>query len=426
LAYSAETTADGGLEIDVWDNNIPGHPESIFVEPNGTWTYDAPAADNLFPGDYSMSGASGYTSGKLAVLPLYDPTGLTFYPAFAGDNSGGVGTGSLVDVGAGVTISGITDAGNDPVDVEPVPADGSTPDNGEILDFPSDGGQVMLSGTDPSLDVRGANTFMTADAAGDTAGLMVSEDDQAGSITGSGAPVALSVGRSNQVAQSTGVGGLTYGSDGTITTTDDSSNATVDVEFESNGTLATATLSSGPTTPGGSMTFTPSEISAAETGATTSPVTTTPTGTSPKSGAGTIGLARSARVTKAGVAQLQLRCTGSPGDTCNGHLTLNVTVTKTTRRTVHGHERRVVIRQQIVIGSGTFDLEVKAPAVASAATVPSTTLDIQLSGRARALLREARDAELTALARALSAGQTIPLGKLSLHAPRAGPGRTRG
>jgi len=81
LAYSLSNLSDGGLAIGVWDNNFENSPTEIDVHPDGfVGTYSA-----VYPqGDYSwhvvMSGQPGDKLGLLAVLPLFDPAGLSFYP----------------------------------------------------------------------------------------------------------------------------------------------------------------------------------------------------------------------------------------------------------------------------------------------------------------------------------------------------------
>ena len=164
LAYSTESIANGGMQIDVWDNNFPLVPYAIDVHPDGTWTYGAPYSGGMFSGSFSLSGAPGHRHGVLAVLPLFSPHDLNFFPSAIG----GLGAGSLVDVSPGVSVDSATDADGFAVDVQPVVADAAVGDDGMILDLPSDRGEVTLSGADPALDVRGQDTYMTADASGPT------------------------------------------------------------------------------------------------------------------------------------------------------------------------------------------------------------------------------------------------------------------
>ncbi len=275
LAYSAEPLPDGAVQLDVWDNNFPGQHYAIVINPDLSWTYDAPYSNGDFQGNYSMSGAPGHALGLLSILPLYNPSGLNYYPAA----NGGVGTGSLVDLAPGTTLSSATDSAGNPVDVEPVLSNATVGDDGQIVDLPSDAGQVRLNGSAPSLDVRGASTYMTLSSTVSAEGLNVSEDEQGGSISATSSDIALTVGRSNQVAASNGAGGLMYANDGTISTVNDSTNTSVQVEFLYNGELIVTTLYSGPTTPGSGLTFTAAQIAAAEGAATAAKTTPSSTGT---------------------------------------------------------------------------------------------------------------------------------------------------
>ena len=261
LAYSAEPLGNGGVQVDVWDNNFPGTSYYIAVNPDGTWTYNAPYGDHRYSGAFSMTGAPGAGIGLLAILPLFEPRGLTYYPAA----TGGVGSGSLVDVGPGVTVTGIADTAGSAVDVEPVLADDTTSgDDGVIVDFPSDSGHLTLTGPNPSLQVRGANSYMTVNATGDSGPVTAFEDDQAGSVGATGASVALSVARRAEAARSTGASALTVATDGAVAATADGSGTmTLTVTSATGPTPITGTLYSGGTTPGQELRFTAQQVAAA-------------------------------------------------------------------------------------------------------------------------------------------------------------------
>jgi hypothetical protein len=262
LAYSLSNLSDGGLAIGVWDNNFENSPTEIDVHPDGSWTYSAVYPQGDYSGTLSMSGQPGDKLGLLAVLPLFDPAGLSFYP----QANGGLGQGSLVDVPAGVDASA-TDANGDPVDVEAVTSDAlTTAAGGEVIDLPSDAGQVTLTGTAVSIDIRGPSAYMSLSAPSATSAtpLTVSEDDQAGSIQATGVAADMSVARGDIVINSTGAGGLTVGPDGSVGTSDDSANVDLQVQFVgSDGNVDTASLYSGTATSGGGLSFTPQQVATA-------------------------------------------------------------------------------------------------------------------------------------------------------------------
>ncbi len=259
LAYSLEVAPSGRLQIDVWDNNFPGHPYSIFVEPDGTWTYDAPYSGSTFTGTYSLTGAPGYTLGLLAVLPLFDPTGLHYYPSA----TGGLGSGVLVDVPPEDEVAEATDADGRAIDVEPAPADEPGASNGEVIDLPSSAGSLQVTGNDPGADIRGEHAYMTAQEEGASSPLQIVTDDSAGSVLASGAPVKLSVARGSRVLSTTGAGGLSVAPDGTVVTTKDSGTLTVELEYAWGEGVAKTTLFEGPVTEA-TTTFPASEVAAAE------------------------------------------------------------------------------------------------------------------------------------------------------------------
>jgi len=237
-------------------------------------------------------------------------------------------------------------------------------DDGQIVDFPSDAGQVTLNGSAPSLDVRGANTYMTLSSTAPANGLNVSEDEQGGSISATSNNVALTVGRGNQVAASNGAGGLTYGSDGTISTTNDSADTTVQVEFLHNGELVTTTLYSGSAVPGSGLTFTAAQIAAAEAAASagTNTTTTTTTTTNPPAPP-SVGSARVGSVKVGGSAvNEEVSCTGASSATCELTLTLTVTETLKGGKVVgvsaskRKKKRPKTVKRTVTVGSATVTL----------------------------------------------------------------------
>ncbi len=257
LAYSFETIAGGGLKIDVWDNNFPGEPHYITVNSNGTWNYlEAPYPTNngyrYFGSTYSLGGASGYSLGNIEVLPLYTPSGLHLYP--------GQGR-SIVDVGPEtVASSAIDENGDEPIGQ--LTASGSLEYAGESLLYDTEGGSLEIAGAHPGLDVRGAETYMALEASGP---VQVADDAEQGSIGATGAPADLLVGRSDLKVESTGASSLALSRQGAVSAVaNGAGNAEVTLSFEDGGSLDTATLFSGPTTPGENLNFSAAEVAAAQ------------------------------------------------------------------------------------------------------------------------------------------------------------------
>lgn len=284
LAYSMEPLSGGGLKIDVWDNDDPFVPYAIEVAADDSWDYNAP--DGPFQGEFSMSGAPGEDLGVLAVLPLFNPTGLTYYP----EANGGLGSGSLVDVGPEESVASARDGGGEPVDVEPITADGGG-DNGAVLDLPSDSGEVELEGDDPSLDVRGEHTYMTAESSDADGPVTFSTDEREGAIEGDEGGLVLSVARGQRVVTSEGAGGLEFDGSETVITRDASAHLRLVLEFPAEGSVVSTTLFDGSTSPGSGMEFSSAQLGAAEeeASARTAPAggsdTAPPTATQPASGA---------------------------------------------------------------------------------------------------------------------------------------------
>lgn len=258
LAYSFEELSGGGLKIDVWDNNFPGTPYSIIVNPDGTWNYeDAPYPTNngyrFFGATYAMYGKAGYARGNLYALPLYVPSGLHLYP--------GSGS-SIVDVGAGTVASDPQEGGGGEPQGQ-LTLSNSLEYEGESFLYESDEGSIDIGGSEPRLDVRGADSYMTLDASGATE---VTENAAQGYIGGSGALAELTVARDEIVVASKGTSSLAVSGEGGVqAVTDNSGEAQIKLKFDQGGSIGTATLFSGPTTPGATLAFSPAEVAAAQT-----------------------------------------------------------------------------------------------------------------------------------------------------------------
>ena len=108
LAYSAQNTETGGFKMDVWDNNFPRQTHTITVDADGDWRYDAPYRNGFLQGERSLAGSAGIPEGDIAILPLYHPSGLHYLP----QPTGGLGTGTMLDVPAGTVASDIVDSGS--------------------------------------------------------------------------------------------------------------------------------------------------------------------------------------------------------------------------------------------------------------------------------------------------------------------------
>jgi hypothetical protein len=408
LAYSAEVENDGTLQIDVWDNNFPFTPYAIDIQPDGEWTYNAPYQNDDFDGEFSMSGAPGDNLGEIAVLPLFKPTGLQFDPSEAGT---GLGSGSLVDVAPGTAIANATDANGDPVDIEAIASGATVEDDGAIVDMPSDAGSLELSGPDPSVDVRGANTYMTADASNSSNPVTVDENDETGSIGASDPSSELGVSRGEQEVTSTGVGELTVASDGSVSTSSDSGDVDLEVHFDEDGTPITVTLYSGAATPGGTLTFTPAQIAAAEAAAVAAQSNPASGSTTPArgvtayaSGVGTLRIGARANVSNSGVARIPLVCSGAKGTACAGKLVLTAKVKTKVTRKVKGHLKILMRIKVLTLGSAsynlsggtseTLNLELSKPGIALLDTAPQRRLRVQASTRPTAVRATTQTVEL--------------------------------
>jgi hypothetical protein len=252
MAYGVEGLAGEVLKIDVWDNSYPGVPSYLLVNPDGTWSYSRAPFPNGTA--FSFQGGAGGATGGLFALPLYRPVGLHLYPAPRA---------AIVNVAPDATAT------------NPLAGDGSTPSsqltvssstgyNGESLSYASDDGSLDLSGDDPGIEVRGANVYMSLDAAGP---VHVEEDTGAGSVSGTGAPVSLTVARGDVLISSSGASSLAVDQAGAARATADASGTTqVVLKFNDHGSLGSRTLFSGATGPGQVLTFSRQEILRAELG----------------------------------------------------------------------------------------------------------------------------------------------------------------
>ncbi len=269
LAYSAEPRSGGGLSIDVWDNNIPGEQRTFDIDRSGSWTYDGADVDRWAQGQWSMSASGGHPKGYLSVLPLYTPFDLHFFP----EHVGGVGSGTYVDVPPGSTVQRAVDAAGAEADIEPVATGVADGDGGAIIDLPSDGGQVTLSGARPSLGVRGADTSMTADATGTTASqeLTATTDQQAGAISTTGVSATLSVARHDRVLHAQGASGLTFAPDGSVSASGLAGRTSLTIDFDDSGTTRTATLYASEAPTSGSISFTAEQVAEAQQATSTPP-----------------------------------------------------------------------------------------------------------------------------------------------------------
>lgn len=264
LAYGFETLAGGGLKIDVWDNNFPGQHHSISVNSDGTWNYlDAPYPSSggyrYFGSTYSLRGAGGHPLGNIEILPVYKPSGLHLYP--------GAGS-SIVDIGSKTTTESALDAeGNKPS--AQLAISGALEYAGETLIYETEKGSLDVGGADPSLDVRGPDTYMALDA---SSPVHVNEDVGQGAISASGGPVSLLVTRNELKAQSEGASSLALNPQGSIAVVaDGSGSAQITLEYEEGGSLEKKMLFSGQTAPGENLTFSPADVAAAQHGAPATP-----------------------------------------------------------------------------------------------------------------------------------------------------------
>jgi hypothetical protein len=263
LAYSEETLETGALRIDVWDNNFPGQPYQILVSPSGQWTYvDAPYPE-VSPGFrpwgsvYSLSGSGGGQFGVLAALPLYTQGGLHLFPD-AGSR------GSIVDIGSDTEVTGATNADGSPAFLQPVLASSAAHD-GALLEYDTDIGHLTVSGPEPTVDVRGSDTYMSLSGDGSVGALEVTEDTGAGSIGARGGAVDLAVARGYQLVSGSGASELVMSEAGAVTAEAGAEGfVKLTVEFNESGDVGSATLFSGAVAPGEKLHFSPAQVTEVE------------------------------------------------------------------------------------------------------------------------------------------------------------------
>jgi hypothetical protein len=372
LAFSAESPADGDLDIDVWDNNFPGTYHTIVVHPNGAWTYDAPYPDGTFNTEFSLSGAPGRRLGELAVLPLFKPAGLTYFP----NGVGGLGSGTLIDIGPEVELVGTEDSKGEHVDIEPISADAEG-GNGAVIDLPSDAGKVILEGEEPSLDVRGEQSFMSGTASNSASPVTFSTDEGQGEIGGDESNLELTVARGRRAIRSIGAGGLRFDG-GSVTATNASGHLEMILEYVKGGSVVTTTMFDQATVPGSTVQFTSAQLAAAEAEPTVPPPPGGSSGagssqhsgeTAPPHTHGIVSIGRSALVARKGRAKVRLTC--STVGPCAGRL--RVTTKAAVASKAKGPHKAASKVQ--IIGQASYDLKAGATAAVSVSlTKPGAAL----------------------------------------------------
>jgi hypothetical protein len=256
LAYSARVEDDGTLDIGIWDNNLPNKPHTLKVLTDGTWTYDGGSVyGTVFSGALSMSASSKHDQGLLGLLPLYQPTGLSFQPGSVENSS--IGGGTFVDLPPGATVSAATDDSGRPVDIEPLLADGFGP-AGEIVNLPTGVGELDLTGAG-SLDIRGNGVYMTADTDASGPSTLLS-NEETGMISVTGASADLAVARSSLLVQSSGAQQLGLSSSNSVSFTGSGHAVTVVAAGNVDGSQVTATLYSGKPAAGTLIEVTPGRV----------------------------------------------------------------------------------------------------------------------------------------------------------------------
>ena len=259
LAYSLRVQDDGSLDIGVWDSNFPNQPKKITVHPDGSWSYNATyGSGSIFPRKtLSMRGDTSYQQGWLSVLPLFGDAGFNFYPTDLGANAA-LGSGSLVDVPAGVVARATDDSGR-PVGSELVIANGGV-DAGSVLNLTSGSGVISVSGGgQPALTIRGDGGFMAAESTSAQPVTVSTTDGQAALAVTSGS-ADLHVAAGPTVASTTGTSALTVAPSGGVSATGAGVSAQIQVTQAVNGEPVTAVLYSGQLPSGGHVTFTPATV----------------------------------------------------------------------------------------------------------------------------------------------------------------------
>jgi hypothetical protein len=252
---------------------------------------------------------------------------------------------------------------------------------------------------------------MTANDPHSSNPVTVDENDETGSIGASDPSSELGVSRGEQEVTSTGVGELTVASDGSVSASSDSGDVDIELHFDEDGTPITVTLYSGAATPGGTVTFTPAQIAAAEAAAIAAQANPASSGTTPvhgvavyASGVGTLRIGARATVSSSGVARIPLVCSGAKGTTCAGKLVLTVKVKTKVTRKVKGHLKVLTRIKVLTLGSAsyslsggtseTLNLNLAKPGVALLDTAPQRRLRVQASTRPTAKRAATQTVEL--------------------------------
>jgi plastocyanin len=270
LAYSEEAFEDGTFKIDVWNNDVPGDPpvpgvpEHIIVNPDGTWTSDIPG----FEGPYSLNEGFWEERGWLVALPLYSPSGLHYSPA----------SGASAQIAAGTTIASASESGGETPAIWAL-SEGNTGDGPLVADFASTDGRLVLEGEHPATTIDGPDDLLMA-VHGPTGVLDVDENTGAGSIEAGNDAATLEVTRAGLAVTGTGIEKLGVSANGSVSATAGAAgNASLGIEVEHDGAVTTDALYHGSTTQGQIVEFSKSEVEAVV--ADTPPAVT---GVSPSSG----------------------------------------------------------------------------------------------------------------------------------------------
>jgi hypothetical protein len=147
---------------------------------------------------------------------------------------------------------------------------------------------------------------------------------------------------------------------------------------------------------GSSTTTSSSTTTTTNSTTTTSTTTTTTSSTSAPPAPPTLRVARSAKVSRKGIASVKVSCAGPPGATCTGRLSLSLVVIK-------HHKRKTV-----GFGSARYTV----------ATGRSHTLGVRLSGSGKKLLKHAHKHKLVVSATARPTGGNAKTSNLTLAASK--------
>jgi hypothetical protein len=258
LAYSEEAFEDGTFKIDVWNNDVPGDPpvpgvpEHIIIEPDGTWTSDIPD----FEGPYSLNEGSWNERGWIDVLPLYAPQGLHYSPA----------TGASAQIAAGTTIADASEAGGSTPAIWALSV-GGTGQGPMIADFGSTEGYLVLEGEHPAATVVGPAGLLMG-VHGSAGVLNVNENTGAGTIEAGSGTATLEVTRGGIAVTSTGIAKLGVSASGSVSATAGAAGtASIGIEVEHDGTVETDDLYHGSTQQSQVVEFSNAEVESTIAGA---------------------------------------------------------------------------------------------------------------------------------------------------------------